>query len=692
MTSILEFIDNNKKTAEFHNPLSKLSLANTFPCKQFENDPDYKSLWEEFIQEFKFIQADTYHAFSETFQYLLQKYTTCIPASTINFPDVSLYDHLKTTAALAVCLYDYNLETAEIREKNKNEFLLIGGDFSGIQNYIYEIVSKQANKNLKGRSFYIRLLSDTVVRYLLSHLRLFNANVIYNSGGSFYILAPNTSFVRNELSIAIKNIERHFFKAHKTSLYVAIDSIGLSKNELMHQGARTLRDVWADLFTKREQQKQAKFANLLLSNYSNFFDPINEGGSNKRDVITGEEIPSDEKAYPLDEDKAQYISSLNKKQIQLGKVLGRSKYMIIAEEPIPYWENDKIVHLNPAELNLYYYFLNDKDLKEKKEQLKSSADKVSVISINEFNFIQADINGLNNIYGFMLYGGNNFNEKTFEEMSKRGEVELSRLGVLRMDVDNLGHIFQNGITPERSTLSRYASLSRSLDYFFSGYLNTIYKEVSPLHSFIVYSGGDDVFIVGSWEVTIEIAKRVREDFRDYSCQNKAFSISGGIALLSPKYPIMKGAQESEVEEKNAKSHTCKQFKKNSISFMDTALNWDYEFNIVESLKDEIVNRNYDESLSKSFISKVLMHSASAGFKEHHITNIKTYWMLTYDLSRMKQRIKHPETKALIEKCILEVCNNKKTLNSQEIITEYHSLELWTFACRWAELEMRTYKQ
>ena len=73
MTSILEFIDNNKKTAEFHNPLSKLSLANTFPCKQFENDPDYKSLWEEFIQEFKFIQADTYHAFSETFQYLLQK-------------------------------------------------------------------------------------------------------------------------------------------------------------------------------------------------------------------------------------------------------------------------------------------------------------------------------------------------------------------------------------------------------------------------------------------------------------------------------------------------------------------------------------------------------------------------------------------------------------------------------------------
>ena len=99
-----------------------------------------------------------------------------------------------------------------------------------------------------------------------------------------------------------------------------------------------------------------------------------------------------------------------------------------------------------------------------------------------------------------------------------------RLGVLRMDVDNLGKIFQGGISPERATLSRYSALSRSMDYFFSGYLNTIWQEVAPEQSIIIYSGGDDVFIVGSWEQTIAIAKRIKEDFRKFSCGNPNFSI------------------------------------------------------------------------------------------------------------------------------------------------------------------------
>jgi CRISPR-associated protein Csm1 len=29
------------------------------------------------------------------------------------------------------------------------------------------------------------------------------------------------------------------------------------------------------------------------------------------------------------------------------------------------------------------------------------------------------------------------------------------------------------------------------------------------------------------------------------------------------------------------------------------------------------------------------------------------------------------------------------LNGQFIVTDYHPLELWAFAARWAELEMRT---
>ena len=84
------------------------------------------------------------------------------------------------------------------------------------------------------------------------------------------------------------------------------------------------------------------------------------------------------------------------------------------------------------------------------------------------------IDGINNIYGLEFYGGNEIGEKempTFEDMCNKhiAKDAFKRLGVLRMDVDNLGQIFQQGILPERATLSRYAALSRSFDYFFSGY-------------------------------------------------------------------------------------------------------------------------------------------------------------------------------------------------------------------------------
>jgi CRISPR-associated protein Csm1 len=363
--------------------------------------------------------------------------------------------------------------------------------------------------------------------------------------------------------------------------------------------------------------------------------------------------------------------------------------MIVSEEEISYWRNE--VSLNPANLGFYYYFLTVDQLKDKRKNLQASADKVSVITFNgqkesDCDFISS-LDGMNNIYGFEFYGGNKFNGKTFEKMTEN--PNFSRLGVLRMDVDNLGSIFQKGIAPERATLSRFAALSRSFDYFFSGYLNTIWQETDPERSFIIYSGGDDVFIVGSWDTTIELAKKIRADFREFTCHNYAFSISGGIAILPAKYPIMKGAEESADEEHRAKKHSIKQIDKESISFMETPLNWEKEFPVVENLKTEIAGFINEKIIPKSFISKIMGHIQNAEVKNHKIHRVKTYWMLTYDLSRMKERIKNETVKQLITNCITEVCGNKTTLNNVPIETDYHPLELWAFASRWAELEIRT---
>lgn len=686
MTSILQDINSNKVEKRCHLPLSPVRLDKDCFPNDTDEIPDYVSLWVDFKKEFNLIQANTYHAFAETLLSLLFKYTTAIPASTINFRDVSLYDHLKTTAAIAVCLYDYQQQPA-----NENPFLLIGGDFSGIQNYIYQIISKYAAKNLKGRSFYLRIISDAIVRYLLKELHLFQANVIYNSGGSFYILAPNTAEVKKKLEKAIAAIENHLFKTHGTSLFVAIDSVEVSEDSLMHRNGQNLRKVWEGLFERRDAKKQTKFASVIKENYGCFFIPVD--GECLHDSITGEEFMKDELslAKELDEDEGKELQlrEITYQQIQFGKKLRESDLIVVSEGEIPYWTDKTFIV--PATLGFYYYLLKISDIEKMKERLRVSADKISIVSLNggqslDCNFMKY-IDGLNNIYSLEFYGGNLYSGKTFDQMCESDS--FSRLGILRMDVDNLGSLFQSGIEEERATLSRYAALSRSLDYFFSGYLNKIQRDIDMENTFIIYSGGDDVFIVGRWDKTIKIAERIQADFKTYTCGNPAFSISGGIAIVGDKFPIMKGAEESNKEETKAKNHYCVGSEKNALSFMDTPLNWDKEYLIVKQLMEKIKTFTEQGWLPKSFISKVLAHAMNAKVENHKITVVKTFWMLTYDLSRMKSIIKQPLCKELINNCILEVCGNKRILNDSSIETNYHSLELWAFAARWAELEIRT---
>ena len=655
-------------------PVSSISLSKDFfPKEKMEDSPDYGQLWNDFVGEFKYIQTSDFRAFSETLLNLLHKYTACIPASAVNFPDVSLYDHLRTTAALAVCLYDYGQNKLDTSPENDKPFLLIGADLSGIQSYLYQIVSKHAGKNLKGRSFFLRILSDAAVRYLVKALNLYQANIIYNSGGSFYLIAPNTPFVNEKLQEARATIEEKFFAAFGTSLFMAIDAISLSKDDLMHKDdMQNLGKAWHRLFEKRDKQKSCKHARLIESGYDAFFEPQLQGGDAMRDCITGEEFVPGEKMVIFEDE--QFIKQSTAKQIELGRRLRDTDMMIVSENPMTCW--DDRFHVNPAELGFYYYFA-------KEGELTPSVDNATIIRFNNLNF-NIPVGGNDNTYEFQLYGGNEYNGQTFEDMTVN--PNFSRLGVLRMDVDNLGGIFQTGILPKKATLSRFAALSRSFDYFFSGYLNTIWKETDPDRSFIIYSGGDDLFVVGSWDTVIEISKKIYRDFREFTCYNPNFGISGGIAIIPAKYPIMKGADESADGEKAAKNHTVRSLgvSKNSISWMDFPMNWETEFPVVESLKNDLVRVG-----NKALLSKIMAHAANAGIKAHKITNIKTYWMIAYDLCRMKERSRHAQSKSmLIDNCIAEVCGNRPYLNGKFVETDYHALELWAFAARWAELETR----
>ena len=89
-----------------------------------------------------------------------------------------------------------------------------------------------------------------------------------------------------------------------------------------------------------------------------------------------------------------------------------------------------------------------------------------------------------------------------------------------MDVDHLGKILTRGFHPP--SFSRLASFSRQLNLFFKYHLNAICRGdcqcvETPLNltqkswgpkgraMAIIYSGGDDLFVIGAWDEVAEFA-------------------------------------------------------------------------------------------------------------------------------------------------------------------------------------------
>ncbi len=699
MRSILESVlceEADKYSYQYYLPVRSLELSPQIFPKDEKIDPDYTTLWSSFVSEFRKIKVNNNRNFIETLYHLLHKYTVTIPSSTIHLPDVSLYDHAKTVAAFSICIYDYlkqknNLSAFKL--KNDEEVvLLIGGDISGIQQYIYQIISQQAAKNLKGRSFYLQLLVDSVISLITDSLGLYQANIVYASGGGFYLLAANTEENRKKLTAIDRDISNKIFDEHKTSLYLAIDTVGLSEDDIMGSPNK-IGERWKELIEKLNHKKRSRYADQIPSHYTYFFEVAESGARAEKDLITNEEISPSEKPHYVKGGGVIRQSTLD--QINLGKYLRQSTALIKSKTELANRNADNyLYYINPLDLNIHWYFAGHEN--------QYYPDHVTLLRLNTTELDRPGGYASHNfISGFTFYGGNNFPTDNnhepvyFDTLAGEEKNEFRRLGVLRMDVDNLGYAFTNGFAESRRTFSRYTSLSRSLDFFFKGYINTLWnkKEDFRRWTYIVYSGGDDLFIVGRWDVTLQFAEKLRKAFRKWVCGNPNLTLSAGLIIVPPKFPILKAAEmagEAEEKSKNHRIHTAYvQQEKNAICLLGLPLNWDYEYKIVKKWQKKLAGYVQDKKLPSGFLHKIQTYYQMRKHQENKQLNESWRWILAYDFTRLSRRLKDDDVKNFLSETQHDViCNTYKT---KEITSNYHALDLLNLAARWAEIKIRTQK-
>ena len=181
---------------------------------------------------------------------LLESYTSMFPSSTCagESPDISLYDHLKTTAAIGACISEYLLSSGERNYKKRlfleetafrkeNAFLLYSADISGIQKFLYTVASDKALRSLRSRSFFLELLMEHYADELLLACGVSRTNLLYSGGGHCYILLPNTESVKAALSAWNQRFNAWLSEELGVSLFLAHGWTECSGNDLTNTPA-----------------------------------------------------------------------------------------------------------------------------------------------------------------------------------------------------------------------------------------------------------------------------------------------------------------------------------------------------------------------------------------------------------------------------------------------------------------------
>lgn len=558
----------------------KIQVANKYPLiyKDINKAFNYprkdislatNSNYEALLNKIKshFITKDINQISINQLLQIIEEGFSYVPSSTnrAEVCDISLYVHSKITSAVASCMKLY-FDEQQIQDykkycfnsgskifRNEKIYLLISGDISGIQDFIYTIPSKGALKTLRGRSLYIDLLLEEFIDEYLEQIGLSRANVLYSGGGHFYILAPNIEDTKKAIDKLQAKMNRWLMENIGINLYLAIGMAECSANNLMKSEAQG--NLFAIVNKKLKDDKTIRY-----SKDEDFLEYIfnveKEKDTAKKECNICHNLVDKLWKYNSDEEIAcEFCLNLYK----LGQdILTQDLVFVISEEKI-----DGGIKIFGKDKDLYMYAVNIEDIDMFKGKI------LRIYSKN--NLLENDL--AIRLY-LADYSAKNENDEvmTFDDLAKSSckiDKGIKRLGVLRLDVDDLGIAFSSGFVSDKdkiednlryATLSRYADLSKDISMFFKVAINKICAgdltgcvdfEEKAFNIFaiakapkrkvnIIYAGGDDLFLVGAWDEVLEVAIDINRAFKQFT--NGKLTLSAGMAMFSPTYPISKMAE------------------------------------------------------------------------------------------------------------------------------------------------------
>ena len=580
--SLFETIHQENTKTQFSYDFQPLSPNTIFPKKE-KNNTALSVHWDKFINAINEIpksHCDNPSLWLDHFDTAMQCFT-CNLSSPYS-DDISFYDFTKAVAAFVVALAD--------QESNKAEpFLLIQGDFFGIQDFIFSggsASNKGAAKILRGRSFQVSLFTELAALKILNVCKLPTTSQMMNAAGKFLIVAPNTEEVKNAIKQVQAELNQWFIKETYglIGLGIAVQSAKCSDFE-----QNNYKELVKKLFQNLEEQKLKRL-------------DLTDTTQSVQEVEYPNGVCEMNSFFPAQIGKERSI--ISEDQIKIGEMLAKKQRIIIADI------NADINHQYETQILKLPIFGFKVIFTNSREDTKEFGYPVKLLQIHRFWDFSLPKNTNSTIWNGYARRYINayvpFDEEgkiiTFEDIETQ-DIETQDKGqkalmTLKGDVDNLGTIFQEGIQP--ANIAKMAALSRQMNLFFSLWLPAYCAEQSQ-SMYTVFAGGDDFFLIGPWYSTQKVAHAMQQAFAHYVAENPKIHFSVGMVMSKSNIPVPRlGDLAEEALEKSKKIDAGK----NAVTIFNRSVKW-ADWKQLCDLEEEIHRLAETYKISTSYLYSLI---------------------------------------------------------------------------------------
>lgn len=507
---------------------------------------------------------------------------------------------------------------------NPSTEYLVKGDITGIQSFIFNVNSELAAQSLKGRSFFIKILLELGIKMIFDRLNLQsldaqNAAKISTSGGNFIL----------QLDLAdtglVDKVQGNLNKALQfTGLNIVLAYMPVGQ------------DYGASLKELNQKIRERKHS-LLLGDHSFFasFERAKTAGIND-----------------------------NQKWVSITHKLRNTTHFSILDGATA--NNDEITIVDD-EIKLAGYTIK---FGEEGIPLKNHLESLFPARPDFKTLADGGIvkKGKNTVTGGK-------SEKGWKGKGRNNQEPdygqgIKKLGVLAMDVDNLGAELEDLDKPE--ALRKF---DQELQEFFNQKLRSIINQSNfKDRIYVVTAGGDDSYFVGKWNVLLDLASVIRGKFRE-AFSERSLSISAALVIVDVKFPVVRFAKMADEAIKDAK-YKYEDIKGN-INLFGEVLDWDMLEKEIAKLRSEFSSQRPD-LITSGLLTKA--RKTSLKIAQGDGIKLSDFWKLGYFMRNFKGKGK----KILDD---YSDCLAKATVETNPVKKKTYKL-VFAVAARLAEFDKR----